>query len=473
MKKAHVIGVSGVAMSATAKLLLDKGWEVTGSDEACYPPASTYVEKLGFTFYKGYTPNNIPKDVDLIIVGRNAQLDPKVNTEVQEALKLKNAGKVNILSYPQALRELSDGMNRVVVAGSYGKSTVTSLISYILVHAGKEPGYFIGAYPNDMEYTSNLGKGEVFVMEGDEYPTAHGDNRAKFLHYEPNTVLLTSIDHDHVNVYPTYDDYKKPFIKLLQGLPKDGLLVACTDNVGVNEVGYNTNAEVVTYGVYNDATWTAQNITYSETTTFELRKDGITITNLETQLLGKHNVQNIVGASALLLERGLVTPNELTDAIKNFSGVKRRLNRITNNNTIPAYEGFGTSYEKARSAIGAIKLHYPNKDMLILFEPHTFSWRNRDALYWYDDVFREASAVLVFHPAEQGAGTHKQLSQAEIVERINNSGVQAIAVNNEEEVHEQLKSLINPNTTLLILSSGNLDGALDNLPKWLNKLNIK
>ncbi len=470
MKKAHVIGISGVAMSATAKLLQDKGWEVTGSDDACYPPASDYVDKLNIKMHKGYKPENIPEGVELIVIGRNAQLDPAINTEVQEALKLEKEGKVKIQSYPQAIRELSDDMSRVVVAGSYGKSTVTSLLSYILVHASKEPGYFIGAYPDDLEYTSALGKGEVFIMEGDEYPTAHGDDRAKFLHYEPSTILLTSVDHDHVNVYPTYEDYKKPFIELLQDLPNDGLLVACTDNAGVNEIGHNTNARVVTYGVYNDATWTAQNINYGEVTTFELRKDDIVIANLETHLLGKHNVQNIVGASALLLERELVTPEELADAIKSFSGVKRRLNRITNKDAVPAYEGFGTSYEKARSAIEAIKLHYSNKNMLILFEPHTFSWRNRDALHWYDDVFREASAVLVFHPAEQGAGTHKQLSQAEIVERINDSGVQAIAVNNEKEVHKQLKDLINPNSVLLILSSGNLDGALDDLPQWLNGL---
>jgi UDP-N-acetylmuramate: L-alanyl-gamma-D-glutamyl-meso-diaminopimelate ligase len=465
MKKAHIIGICGVAMSATAKLLQDEGWEVSGSDDAYYPPASDYVEKLGITMLKGYKPENIPRGADLIVTGRNAQLDPQTNTEVQEAHK----SGAKILSYPLALRMLTEGKQRIVVAGSYGKSTVTSLITWALVHAGKEPGYMIGAYPSDLEYTSALGESNVFIMEGDEYPTAHGDDSAKFLHYEPSTVLLTSVDHDHVNVYPTYDDYKKPFIELLEGLPKDGLLVACTDNDGVNEIGYNTDARIVTYGLEHGATWTAEDISYGETTTFDLRRDGVFVVKLETHLLGRHNVQNIVGAAALLLEKGLITTGELEAALRAFSGVRRRLSRVTESGAIPAYEGFGTSYEKARSAIEAISMHYPKKEMMILFEPHTFSWRNRDALHWYDDVFCEANTVLVYHPASQGADTHKQLTQTEIVNRINNSGTHAMVVNTESEIKEQLSKILNKDSVLLILTSGNLDGALDNLPMWLNK----
>jgi len=466
MKKVHIIGISGVAMSATAKLLQDKGWEVSGSDDAYYPPASDYVEKLCIHLAEGYKQENIPKDAELIVIGRNAQLNPETNKEVQAAI----ASGINIQSYPQTLRILTEGRDRIVVAGSYGKSTVTSLISWVLMHAGRDPGYFIGAYPEDMNATSSIGSHSTFVMEGDEYPTAHGDERAKFLHYDPSTVILTAVDHDHVNVYPTYESYQKPFIELLQKLPETGLLVACTDNEGVNKIGHETNARIVTYGIYNDAQWTAQNISYGEVTTFDLRKDGVTIATLSTSLLGAHNVQNIVGASALLLEKELVTPEQVTDAIAHFTGIKRRLNRITDKNAIPAYEGFGTSYEKARSAIEALQLHYPKKKLMILFEPHTFSWRNRDALDWYEDVFKEAQHVLVYHPAEQGADTHKQLSQDEIVEKINSSGVNAIAIQNEKEMHKKMRENFSIDSIFLILTSGNFDGALDALPDWINSL---
>lgn len=452
-------------MSATAKLLQDKGYTVTGSDDACYPPASDYVEKLGITFTPGYRPENVPEDVDLIVIGRNAQLDPKTNTEVQHALTCG----VPVKSYPEVLRELGEGMHRIVVAGSYGKSTVTALLSWALMDSGKDPAYFIGAYPYGMEYTSTLGKGEVFVIEGDEYPTAHGDDRSKFLHYTPRDVLLTSVDHDHVNVFPTYEEYKVPFRELASQLPPDGLLVACADNAGALEIAERTPARVVTYGIHKDATWTAENITYGEHTTFALYKDGGHITNLTTTLLGAHNVQNIVGAAALLLERKLVTPGELRDAIARFGGVRRRMNKITTTSTVPVYEGFGSSYEKARAAIEAILLHYPNRNLVVLFEPHTFSWRNRDALGWYDNVFKEAAHVLVYHPATQGSTTHAQLTQEEIVTRIAASGTPATAVNTQDETLEALRKAATPQSVVLVLTSGNFDGILDMLPGWFDE----
>jgi UDP-N-acetylmuramate: L-alanyl-gamma-D-glutamyl-meso-diaminopimelate ligase len=465
MKKAHIIGVCGIAMSATARLLQEQGWTVSGSDNSFYPPASTYVDKLGITLSEGYSPNNIPADTELIVIGRNAELNPETNAEVQAAL----ASGVTIRSYPEVLKEIAEEKDRIVVAGSYGKSTVTSLLSYILIHAGKEPGYFIGAQPEDIEYTSAIGTGKTFILEGDEYPTAHGDDRSKFLHYNPSTVLLTSVDHDHVNVFPTYEDYQKPFIELLEKMPSDGLLVACTDNEGVSAIGHHTEARITTYGIHNDAIWTAHNISYGETTTFDLRKDGAHIATLTTRLLGAHNVQNIVGAAALLLERGLVTVSELTEAMEAFTGIKRRLNRITDATSLPTYEGFGSSYEKARAAIEAMELHFPKKKLVILFEPHTFSWRNRDTIEWYDSVFREAVHVVVYHPPSQGAETHKQLSQDEIVERITTSGTPTTAVTTGESTRAALKEYLKADTVLLILSSGNFGGILDTLPEWLNK----
>lgn len=463
MKKAHIIGVAGVAMSATAKLLMDAGWNVSGSDEAFYPPASNYVEKLGFTFYAGYKASNIPEDVALVIIGRNAKLTPETNAEVEHAHEMG----VEIKSFPEVVAELTTNAHKIVVAGSYGKSTVTSLLSWVLVHAKKDPTYFIGAYPLDMEFTSHKGNGEIAVIEGDEYPTAHWDEQSKFLHFNADDILLTAIEHDHVNVFPTYKEYVQPFITLLKKLPEHGLVVACTDNKGVEEVLEHA-PQYITYGLNERALWRAENIAYGATTTFDLTHDGEIVTQLETQLLGSHNVQNIVGASAMLLTRELVTPEELQAAISEFSGVHRRLSKITTTSEIPAYEGFGSSYEKARAAIEAIKLHYPNHRIVTLFEPHTFSWRNRDALLWYDTVFKDISEVLVFHPSEQGADTHKQLTQNEIVGRITASGITALPVQDANSVYEKLTTVLTDGTVLLVLTSGNLDGVLDSLPEWLD-----
>ena len=464
MKKAHIIGVAGVAMSATAKLLLDAGWSVSGSDDCFYPPASDYVEKLGITFHHGYRPSNIPEDVDVVIIGRNAKLTPETNIEVEHAHSMG----VAIQSFPEVVAELVQEKHRIVVAGSYGKSTVTSILSWVSLQAKKDPSYFIGAYPIDMEYTSHKGDGDVAVIEGDEYPTAHWDDSSKFLHFNADDVLLTAVEHDHVNVFPTYKDYVQPFIELLKGIPEHGLLVACTDNKGVSDV-VKYAPQYITYGLNDEALWRAENIVYGEETTFDLTHDGERIVTLTTQLLGEHNVQNIVGASAMLLTRELVTPEELRDALAEFSGVRRRLNKVTTTSRIPTYEGFGSSYEKARAAIEAITLHYPSKQMVVLFEPHTFSWRNRDALEWYDTVFTDVHEVLVFHPAEQGADTHKQLTQNEIIARTRASGVQARPVQDANSVYEKLRAVLTDDTVLLVLTSGNLDGVLDTLPEWLDE----
>ncbi len=465
-KKAHIIGVAGVAMSATAKLLIDAGWIVSGSDDEFYPPASDYVEKLRIPLLQGYKASNIPDDVDLIVIGRNAKLNPETNAEVERAHEMN----VEIKSFPEVVAELTKDTHRIVVAGSYGKSTVTSIMSWILVHAKKDPTYFIGAYPMnvDMEFTSHKGTGEVSIIEGDEYPTAHWDERSKFLHFDPTDVLLTSVEHDHVNVFPTYKEYVQPFIELLRGMPEEGLLVACTDNKGVEEI-LSHAPQYITYGLDEGALWRAENIKYGEVSTFDLTHDGEIVANLQTKLLGSHNIQNIVGAAAFLLTRELVTPEELQAAIAEFAGVRRRLNKITTTSKVPAYEGFGSSYEKACSAIEAIRLHYPDKKMVILFEPHTFSWRNRDSIDWYDTVFKEAEEVLVLHPAEQGANTHKQLTQEEIVARIKKARISTSAVHDEKDVHATLHEKLSSDSVLLVLTSGNLDGTLDTLPEWIDE----
>lgn len=463
MKKAHIIGVAGVAMSATAKLLQDAGWDVSGSDDGFYPPASDYVEKLGIAFHEGYAAENIPNDVDLVIIGRNAKLVPETNAEVAHAHEMG----VEIKSFPEVIAELLADQHRMVVAGSYGKSTVTSLIAWTLMHAQKHPSYFIGAYPIDMEYTSQQDSGNVAVIEGDEYPTAHWDDDSKFLHFNADDVLLTAVEHDHVNVFPTYKDYVRPFVRLLKGMPEHGLVVACTDNKGVAEILEHA-PHYITYGLGEGALWRAENIVYGETTTFNLTHDGEVVAQLKTKLLGSHNIQNIVGAAALLLTRELVTPEELQRAIAQFSGVRRRLNKITTTATVPTYEGFGSSYEKARAAIEALKLHYPDKKLVVLFEPHTFSWRNRDALSWYDTVFQDVNEVLVFEPETQGADTHKQLTQDEIVARTAASGVATQGVHDTASVTAALEEKLGNDTVLLVLTSGNLHGVLDTLPEWLD-----
>lgn len=466
MKKAHFIGICGVGMSATAKLLKDLGWDVSGSDDGFYPPGSELVERYGISFTKGYRAENIPKDAELIVVGKNTKLIPQENEEVRAAF----GSGVSVRSFPEVLEQLIEGKHPVIVAGSYGKSTCTGLIAWCLLNADKDPSYFLGAIPVQQMDTAHAGGSGTFVLEGDEYPASNWDTTSKFLFYHPHDVLLTSAAHDHVNVFPTHDDYLAPFKTLLSLIPSDGLLVANADDRSSRALAHTHPGKTVLYGLtHPESHWSATNVSFGKTTTFDLTKDGKKIATLETMLLGKHNIENIVGASALILEKNLLTTDELRGGIKTFAGIRRRLDLLSPNSKVPVYEGFGSSYEKARAAIEAMKLHFPDRQLLIVFEPHTFSWRNRDALSWYDDVFKGSSFVLIYEPARQGATTHKQLTQDEILARVQASGIDAEAIHTEKDGLAVLEKKLKGNGVVLLLTSGELGGLIKSIPTFVEQ----
>jgi len=449
-------------MSATALLLKEAGWEVTGSDAECYGPPRGILERGGITPILSYSPDNISPYVDRFVIGRNAKLAPDTNEEVRAAHEY---GKP-ILSFPEVLGELTHDRQNVVVVGSYGKSTTTSLVAHILRHSGVDAGYFVGAEPVSLTLPSGLGSHPTFVLEGDEYPSAHDDARAKFMHLHPRDLILTSVVHDHVNVYPTFEDYQKPFREILSLIPEDGIVTVCADEPGALTLAAESGKTLITYGI-REGHFRATNIEYGATTTFTLlRPDGANI-ELSTTLLGRHNVEDIVAASAHVLARDLVSPEALAAAVASFTGVRRRLDNIAPDSRVPVYEGFGSSYEKSRAAIDAIRLHYPDRRLVIVFEPHTFGWRNQANLPWYDDVFAGSALVLVAPPETQGFSTHNQLSHEEILERISMSGIPS------KPYHpSQIEGAVDELTqedVVLVLTSGSLEGTLEELAHEITK----
>lgn len=459
-KKAHFIGIAGKGMSAVALLMREQGWDISGSDEGFYPPVSTYLEEDGILFERGYRAENIPADTDVIVIGKNAKLVPEQNEEVKAALE---SGK-KIVSFPDLLEEMTKEKETLVVVGSYGKSTTTALLAWCLKATGKDPSYFVGEITNGFAHHAQLGSSNVFVLEGDEYPSSNTDPTPKFLHYNAKNVLLTSATHDHINIYPTHESYLSPFKQLLASLPEDGLLVACADEVHAKTLAEESQRNVVFYSLDNAAYWHAAHISYGEVTTFELMRGSEKIVSLSTQLLGAHNIQNIIGVSAMLLEKQLLTPDELAAAVASFQGVKRRLERLTKNTTVAVLEGFGSSYEKARSAIEATRLHFKDRRLVIVFEPHTFSWRNRGAIHWYDSVFAGADCVYIYEPASQGKDSHEQLSQEEIIDRVRTSGIQTTAITSPAEALTLLQKELVVGDVVLLLTSGSLDGLIEGIP---------
>ncbi len=459
--RAYFLGIAGAGMSALASVLASDGAEVSGSDDGVFPPISTYLERQGIPFHDGFDAARVPADVDVAIVGTSAKLGLGDNPELQE---LTRRG-VPRYSFAEYLGRHTEGRETVVIAGSFGKSTLTAMCASFLVAAGKDPGYFIGAIPLDLQATGASGSDPAFLVEGDEYIVSPEDRRSKFLLYHPHHLMISSLVHDHLNVFPTIESYEAPFAELIGLLPRDGKLVCAHAHTALHRL--TEGREVVWYGLGPNPGYFADKIEIGETTRFVLCMPGGGRVALSTQLLGLHNIENIVGAAALLLELGLITAEELAEVAPKFRGVARRLDKKTLVSRAPAYEGFGSSYEKARSAIEAMQLHFPTRPLVVVFEPHTFSWRSREGLAWYDSVFEGVDRVLLLPPPGHGAGGD-QLSQDEIARRIDAAGVRTTKIAGRDDALSDLKSSLTGEEAILLLSSGPLAGLADALPPMLD-----
>jgi UDP-N-acetylmuramate: L-alanyl-gamma-D-glutamyl-meso-diaminopimelate ligase len=461
----HFTGVAGAGMSAAALMMREAGRQVSGSDEDVFPPMSTYVEGLGFPFHRRFAAENLPEGLDVLVQGTSAKLGGEANPEVAEA---RRRG-VEVTSFPELVGEATVGRDVTVVAGSFGKSTCTALTAHVLRSSGVDAGWMVGAISPSLPDTGHWGAARQVVLEGDEYVVSQTDRRSKFLLYHPRDVLLTSLVHDHVNVFPTFADYEAPFRELLALLPHDGLLVA-REHPAIRAIAGQAGCRIVWYDTARcEGGWWADEVVYGDVTRFVLvRPDGGRLA-LATTLLGEHNIENIVGVAAYVLERGLVSEAQLAAAVANFAGIRRRLDRLTTVSRAPVIEGFGSSYEKARSAIEALLLHYPHRPLTVVFEPHTFSWRSKDALPWYDTVFEGVARVLMIPPPTHGAATHHQSSLDEILARTAAAGVAVEPVRSADETIAALSGLTGDEVVLL-LSSGPLLGLPDTLPPVFDRL---
>jgi UDP-N-acetylmuramate: L-alanyl-gamma-D-glutamyl-meso-diaminopimelate ligase len=459
LTRAHFIGIGGVGMSAVALMLKDRGSAVTGSDEAVYEPVASFLARSGIAYRTPYAAANIPDNVTAIVIGKNAKLTRDGNAEVAAAYERG----VPILSFPEVIAALAEGKSQLVVAGSYGKSTSASLIAHCLESAGRDPSYFIGALPFTPSVSGHLGAGSEFVIEGDEYPSSNEDSRSKFLHFSPAHLLVTPLSHDHLNVFPTKEDYLAPFAALVGNVSPNGSIAISVSGELSPEFRASLSRPFTTFGL-SHGDWQARDIRYGDITRFTIVHEGADVVAIETRELGSHAVMNIVGVAALLLGQGLLAPEDFKKAIGTFKGIRRRLDLKSEATSVRIYEGFGSSIEKAMAAIAAMKLHFPDRRLLIAFEPHTFSWRNRGALPWYDRAFAGADKLFVYEPATQGAATHDQVTLQEIVARVKAAGIDATGVESKEAGLAAIGSELKADDIVLILTSGDMGGMVEALP---------
>ena len=437
----HFIAVGGSAMHNLALALHNKGYQVTGSDDAIFEPSKSRLDKKGILPAElGWFPEKITNDVEAIILGMHAKADNP------ELLKAQELG-LTIYSYPEYLYEQSKNKTRVVIGGSHGKTTITSMILHVMHYHDIAVDYMVGAQLDGFDTMVHLTQENDFiVLEGDEYLSSPIDRRPKFHLYQPNIALISGIAWDHINVFPTYENYVAQFEIFISQITNGGILVYNEDDLEVKRV-----AEAATNPIRKLAYHTPQ---YSV-------QDGITL--LETpegampiEVFGDHNLNNLAGAKWICQNMG-VDEADFYQAIASFKGASKRLEKIAESKNKVAYKDFAHSPSKVAATTKAVKQQFPNRTLIACLELHTYSSLNAEFLKEYEGALEYADKAVVFYSPD--AVKIKQLEEVtyeQIAGAFNRKDL--IIYTNPAEFKEYLFSLNFENTALLLMSSGNYGG---------------
>ncbi|OGH78766.1 MAG: hypothetical protein A2224_01110 [Candidatus Magasanikbacteria bacterium RIFOXYA2_FULL_40_20] len=393
-KKIHFIGICGVAMSALAIAFHKKGWRVTGSDAGFFPPISTHLKKNKINFYPGWHPDRVLRSFSeggendqkdcLVVVGNVAS-----STNPEWLYVQKN--NIEYKSYPEAIAKYFVKKNSIVCAGTYGKTSSATLLSYIFIQSGLDPSYMFGGLAQNKIDSAHIGESNWSILEGDEYKSSRWDNGAKFKHYSPTHLLLSAVKWDHADVYPTESSYFDAFAELVKSIPKDGLVVACADNKKVEEIVKLVNCKIVKYGNTNNADYIYSDVAQTKQgLSFDI-KNGKNNYKIETDILGDYQAENITGCFAMARECG-IEPEKIIESIKSFKGIKRRLEkRLASDITV--FDDIAHSPAKAKSVLETLKSIYTGK-IIAIFEPNTGN-RKPASLPGYDNCFSSADTVII------------------------------------------------------------------------------
>ena len=439
--KIHFIAIGGSAMHNLAIALHQKGYQITGSDDTIHDPSKSRLAKRGLLPEEfGWFPEKINTDLDAIILGMHAK---KENVELLKAQELG----VKIYSYPEFLYEQSKDKTRVVIGGSHGKTTITSMILHVLNYHEREVDYMVGAQLEGFDTMVHLtDENEFIVLEGDEYLSSPIDMRPKFHLYKPNIALLTGIAWDHINVFPTFENYIEQFKIFNDSLTNGGMMVYNEEDTILKEVVENSNHPIKKYP-YNTPTYFIDNgITYIDT------PDG----DLPLEIFGDHNLQNLAGAKWICQHMG-IDEDDFYEAIASFKGASKRLEKIAENKTSVVFKDFAHSPSKVAATTTAVKKQYSERTVLACLELHTYSSLNAEFLAEYKGALDKADKAVVFYSPH--AVKIKQLEEV-TAQQIANAFERddLIIYTNPAEFKEYLFNQNLENTALLLMSSGNYGG---------------
>lgn len=438
--KIHFIAIGGSAMHNLALALYGKGYQVSGSDDEIFEPSRSRLEKAGLLPAEwGWFPEKITPDLDAVILGMHAREDNP------ELIKARELG-LRIYSYPEYLYEQTKEKKRIIVGGSHGKTTTTSMIMHVLTKCGVEFDYMVGAQVEGFDTMVRLShSSKVAVFEGDEYLSSPIDQRPKFHHYHPDIAILTGIAWDHMNVFPTFSNYVEQFAHFIETIQENGRLIYYQGDENIRQITCyaKPSVKIIPYEAIPHCTRNGKTyILGSEET--------------ELQIFGLHNMQNLAAACLACREAG-IPESDFLKAITSYKGAAKRLQKIAETPQSIAYLDFAHSPSKLKATIQAVKEQYPDKKLIACMELHTFSSLNAAFLPQYKNCMNQADIPIVFFNPEVVA--HKKLPSIQPEDVKKGFDCQRLQVfTDNRQLLEYLRQQKYQNSILLIMTSGNFSG---------------
>ncbi len=439
--KIHFIAIGGSAMHNLAIALHKKGYQITGSDDVIHEPSKSRLETYGLLPNAfGWFTEKITSDLDAVILGMHAKKDNP------ELLKAQELG-LKIYSYPEFIYEQSKEKTRVVIGGSHGKTTITAMVLHVLNYHEKEVDYLVGAQLEGFDTMVHLTEENDFIiLEGDEYMSSAIDMRPKFHLYKPNVALISGISWDHINVFPTYENYKEQFKIFAESLSGGGMLVYNEEDEELVTIIESIEKAIKTYPYQTPEYFIDEGVTYLVT------EEG----DMPLEFFGKHNLQNLAGAKWICQHVG-IDEGEFYEAIVSFKGADKRLQKIKETESTVIFKDFAHSPSKVKATTEAVKEQYPKRKLLACLELHTYSSLNVEFLTEYENCLKSADKAVVFYSPEAVRIKYlEEMTQEQIRSAFKCDDL--IVFTNSEEFKNFLLSENLDNTALLFMSSGNYGG---------------
>ena len=461
-KHIHLIGICGTAMASLAGMLRQRGFKVTGSDAASYPPMSDFLASLEIPVYQPFSAMNLQTRPDLVVVGNAIS---RGNVELEHVLD----EHVPFCSLPQILHdEFLRGKEVIVVAGTHGKTTTTSMLSWIFHTSGQQPSFLIGGIAENFGSSFALGQGKHFILEGDEYDTAFFDKGPKFLHYFPDSVILTSVEFDHADIYKDLDAVETSFKRLVNLVPRRGRIIAHDTGESVERCVNRAFCSVERYGVSSTATWRVANLRLEPNrTTWNVLRDGQPWAEFQFQLGGEYNVWNATAAAAMAASYG-ISKEEISAALKTFKSVKRRLEVKAQVNGITIIDDFAHHPTAIAGTMAALRSRYPGARLWAMLEPRSNTLRRNVFQNELAKSLALADEVIIAAIFKSDAISEaERLDLDAVAAQIHSYGRRAQVITDADSIVASAAPQMRAGDVVAILSNGGFGGIYEKLPQRL------